>query len=148
MDVTDNTNSWLTIFHQNIRGLSDKNGELMCSLFGSKFAPHFLCLSEHFATLQNLLTLSLDNFYLSSNFSCINHIGRGVCIFTRADLQYSTCDVSQFCIVKTFEVCATQLDLGNCYVVIICIYRLPTGNFFNFLNQLDSTLKYLYTTNI
>jgi hypothetical protein len=61
-------------------------------------------------------------------------------------LQYSTCDVSQFCIEKTFQVCATQLDLGNYYIIVICIYRSPTGNFFNFLNQLDSTLKYLYNT--
>jgi hypothetical protein len=100
MHVTGNTNLWLTIFHQNERGLSDKSGELMCSLTSSIFIPHFLCLSEHFITLQNLSTISLDNYYLSSNFSCINRIGCGVCIFTRADLQYSTCNISQFRIEK------------------------------------------------
>jgi hypothetical protein len=83
MHITDNTNSWLTIFHEDERGLSDKSGELMCSLIISMFTARFLCLSEHFITLQNLSTLSLDNYYLSSNFSCINHIGCGVCIFTR-----------------------------------------------------------------
>jgi len=75
MHITDNTNSWLTIFHQNERGLGDKSGELMCSLINSMFTPHFLCLSEHFITLQNLSTILLDNYYLSSNLSCINHIG-------------------------------------------------------------------------
>jgi len=99
--------------HQNERALSDKSGELTCSLISCMFTPHFFCLSEHFITLQNLSTVSLDNYYLSSNFSCINHIGCGVCIFTRADLQYSTCDVSQFHIEKMFEDCASQLDLVN-----------------------------------
>lgn len=113
MHVVDNTNSWSTIFHQNEWGLSDKSGELTCSLISTMFTPHFHCLSEHFITLQNLSTISLDNCYLSSNFSCISHIGCGVCIFTRADLQYSTCDVFQFLIEKMFEDCASQLDLVN-----------------------------------
>lgn len=64
MHIIDNSNSWLTIFHQNETGLSDKNCELMCSLISSMFTPHFLCLSEHFVTLQNLSTISLDNYYL------------------------------------------------------------------------------------
>jgi hypothetical protein len=118
----------------------------MCSLISDKFTAHFICLSEHYTTLQNLSTISLDNYYLSYNFSHINHIGGGVCIFNGADLQYITCDVSQFCIEKTFEVCATQLDLGNYYIIIIFIYRSLSGNFFNFFNQLNSILKYLYNT--
>jgi len=64
MHITDNTNSWLTIFHQNERGLSDKSGEVMCSLITNMFTPHLLCLSEHFITLQNLSAISLDNYYL------------------------------------------------------------------------------------
>jgi hypothetical protein len=112
----------------------------MCSLISNKFTPHFICLSEHYTTLQNLSTISLDNYYLSSSFSRINCIGGGVCIFNGADLQYTVCDVSQFCIEKTFIVCATQLDLGSYYIIKICVYRSPAGNFLNFFNQLDSTL--------
>lgn len=111
------------ILHQSVRGLSDKSDELMCSLISNKFTPHFICLSEHYTTSQNLSTISLDNYYLSSSFSHINHIGTGVCIFTGADLQYTICDVSQFCIKKAFIVCVTQLHLGNYYIIIICIYR-------------------------
>jgi hypothetical protein len=111
------------ILHQSVRGLSDKSDELMCSLISNKFTPHFICLSEHYTTSQNLSTISLDNYYLSSSFSHINHIGTGVRIFTGADLQYTICDVSQFCIKKAFIVCVTQLHLGNYYIIIICIYR-------------------------
>jgi hypothetical protein len=134
------TNSCLIILHQSIRGLSDRSDELMCSLISSKCIPHFICLSEHCTTLQNLSTISFDNYYVPSNFSCINHIQGGVCICNGADLQCTICDVSQFCIEKTFEVCVTQLNLGNYYIIIICICRPPAGNFLNFFNHLDSTL--------
>jgi len=135
-----NTNLCLIILHQSITGLSDKSDELMCSLISSKFTPHLICLSEHCTTLQNLWTISLDDYYLSSNFSHINHFGAGVCIFTGEDLQYTICDVSQFCIEKNVRCCAIQLDVGNYYIIIIHVYRSPAGNFLNFFNQLDSTL--------
>jgi hypothetical protein len=61
-------------------------------------------------------------------------------------VQYTTCDVCQFCNEKMFEICATQLNLGNYYIIKICIYRLPAGKFFNFLDQLDSAFRYLYNT--
>jgi hypothetical protein len=111
--------------------------------------PHLICLSrDQLYSFTKFINHFTDNYYLSSSFSRINHIGDGVCIFSRADLQYTMCNVSQFCNEKTFEVCATQLDLGNSYIIIICIYRSPAGNFFNFLDQLDSTLKHLYNTRI
>jgi hypothetical protein len=53
MNTTDNTNTWLTIFYQNIRGLSVKSDEMMCSLISNKFTPHLICLSEHYTTIQN-----------------------------------------------------------------------------------------------
>jgi hypothetical protein len=55
---------------------------------------------------------------ITSIFSHINHVGGGVCVFSRADSPYTVCDVSQFCIEKTFEVCATQLDVGDYYFII------------------------------
>lgn len=62
-------------------------------------------------------------------------------IFDNANLQYSTCNISQLCTEKTFEVCATELDLENCCIIVICTYRSPAGNFYNFFSQLDSTSK-------
>jgi exonuclease III len=126
------------MFHQNIRGLKVKHDELICSLISHKVAPHLICLSEHYLTEQNLITINPENYNLSSNFSHTNYNG------TRFDLQHSLLDVSQFCIEKNFEICAVQIDLGNYYVIVVCIYRSQSGNFYNFLNQLDLTLKHLY----
>jgi hypothetical protein len=72
--------------------------------------------------MQNLLTILSDNYQLYSDCSHVNRAGGGACALTRADVQCSTCDMSQ--------VCATQLDLGNCYSIVIYIYRSATGIFF------------------
>jgi hypothetical protein len=118
----------------------------MGSLISNRFTLHLICLTEHYTTTQNLSTVLLDSYQLSPNFSHITHIGGGACIFTWADLRYTTCDGSQFCIEKTFEVCSTQFDLANYHIIVISSYRSPDGNFFKFLDQLDSTLKYLYNS--
>jgi hypothetical protein len=44
--VPNCTKKALSIFHQNVRGLRDKNNELLGSLLPE--LPHILCLTEHF----------------------------------------------------------------------------------------------------
>jgi hypothetical protein len=61
--------SSLTIIHHNIRGLKDKIDEIISPLTSNNI-NHYICLSEHYATEQNLLILNLENYYLASNFSC------------------------------------------------------------------------------
>jgi hypothetical protein len=78
-DITDNFSTSLTILHQNIGGLCDKSDELMCPLISNIFTLPFICLTEYYTTIQHILTISLDNYQLFSNFSCTNHIGGAVC---------------------------------------------------------------------
>jgi hypothetical protein len=47
-----------SLFHQNIRGLRDKNNELLGSLLPE--LPHILCLTEHFLTEQEIASLTID----------------------------------------------------------------------------------------
>jgi hypothetical protein len=51
------TRSSFSLFHQNIRGLSDKCEELYCSLITSKINPNIICITEHYTTEQNLSTI-------------------------------------------------------------------------------------------
>jgi hypothetical protein len=93
------------------------------------FNVRYIYSHDNFYILMVILTYfgsmecEINKQIITSIFSCINHIGGGVCVFTGTDLPYTMYDVSQFCIKKTFEVCATQLDLGEYYIIIICIYR-------------------------
>ena len=45
---------------------------------------------------------------------------------------------------KDIEACAIQLDLGCKKLCILAIYRSPSGDFTNFLKQLDLILQKLY----
>jgi hypothetical protein len=53
-------------------------------------------------------------------------------------------DLSQYCFEKVIEICTAQINVGNHLIILLCIYRSPSGNFGEFAIQLDLTLKYLY----
>jgi len=55
-------------------------------------------------------------------------------------------DLSQYCIEKVIEECAVQINIGNQFIILLCIYsyRSSSGNFDEFAVQLDLILKYLY----
>ena len=102
--------SSLTIIHHNIRGLKDKIDEIICPLTSNNI-NRYICLSEHYATEQNLLILNLENYYLGSNFSCTKCIGGGSCIYVRCHLQFNTFDISDFGLEKMCEICASRTVL-------------------------------------
>jgi len=52
-------------------------------------------------------------------------------------------DLSQYCTEKVIEVCAVQIKTGNHLIILLCIYRSPSGNFGEFAVQLDLILKYI-----
>jgi hypothetical protein len=122
----------LKVLHQNIRRLRDKNDELTCSLNSFDIIPHVLCLTEHFATTQNISFINLDNYQLSSSFSHTTFCGGGACIYIRKDLIHKSINVTQFCVEKTFEICVPHVHIGTVGFMILCIYRSPSGNFIFF----------------
>ena len=134
----------MTVIHQNIRGLSNKSDELICSFTTNQINPHIIRLSEHNLSTHNLLLINLENYYLGCSFSrSINH-GGGVCIYIRKDIHFVKRDVLHYCVEKIIEFCVVQIDTKTSHIVIICMYRSPVGNFEQFLSILDTALKYLY----
>jgi exonuclease III len=132
------------ILHQNIRSIRNKSEELINSLKIDGIDPHILCLSEHHMVEQDLLFLKLNGYTLGSSYSHQIFQKQGVCIFTRNDLCYNKIDVSYFCDEKHFEACAVQIDIKGFHIIIICIYRSPSGEFGQILRLLDSTLKSIH----
>jgi hypothetical protein len=51
--------------------------------------------------------------------------------------------LSYYCDEKNLETCAVQLEIKRFHIIIICIYRSPSGDSGHFLRLFDSTLKYL-----
>jgi len=53
-------------------------------------------------------------------------------------------DLNQFCREKDFEICALIMQLISTYLLVLCIYRSPSGDFSYFLTQLETVLNKLY----
>jgi hypothetical protein len=72
-----------------------------------------------------------------------NYQGGGVCIFIRSDMYFTPINLSQFCEEKNIEICSLKISLVKSNILIICIYRSPSGNFEHFINKLDKALNLL-----
>jgi exonuclease III len=135
--------SSFSLFYQNIRGLSDKCEELHCSLITSKIIPTIICITEHYTTEQNLSTIYLEGYTLAANYSRSSSKGGGSCIYVRNDVVFNIINVTQHGVEKISEPCAVKIDCGEHDTIVICLYRSPSGHFYQFLQILDSMLMYL-----
>jgi len=67
-----------------------------------------------------------------------------VCIFVRKDMNVNKIDILHNCREKDLEICAVELETEASKLIVLNIYRAPTGYFNQFLKKLDVALKYLY----
>ena len=67
-------------------------------------------------------------------------------MYINSFLESNMIDLLQYCIEKVIEECAVQINIGNQFIILLCIYsyRSSSGNFDEFAVQLDLILKYLY----
>jgi hypothetical protein len=89
-----------------------------------------------------------NDYYLASKFARQSYTGGGVCMLIKLDLESDAIDLTQYCIEKVIEACAAQIKVGFHSTILLCIYRSPSGNFGEFLEQLDLILEYLYKPKI
>jgi len=68
-----------------------------------------------------------------------------VCIYIHEDLQYFSISLDTYCKEKDIEVCAVKLNITSEQIIILAIYKSPSGNFTNFLKNLDSILNTWYS---
>jgi hypothetical protein len=71
-----------------------------------------------------------------------------VCIFVREDFDFFSISLDKYCKEKDIEVCAVRLQRPPIQLIILAIYRLPSGNFTTFLKNLDSILSIWYSNKI
>jgi len=71
-----------------------------------------------------------------------------VCIFVHEDLDFFSVSLDKYCKEKDIEVCALRLKITPLQLIILAIYRSPSGNFTNFLKNLDSILNIWYSNKI
>jgi exonuclease III len=88
---------------------------------------------------------SLEYYKLGTKFCRKQYKNGGVCIFVHESIGFNVISTQHICKAKDLEICAFKIKLTKIKIVIITIYRSPTGNYNCFLRKLDSFLNVLYT---
>jgi len=140
----NNSGKNLTLYHQNIRGISNKIDEFQISLYHNR--PQVICLTEHHLKTEEITSINLDQYKLGAFFCRQKFKGGGVSIYISQFLQCSLINLEKYCKEKDLEICALKINVQMNNFIIICIYRSPTGNFMHFLTQLEIILNGLYNT--
>jgi exonuclease III len=119
--------------------------ELLHSFEIDAINPHILCLREHHMAEQDLLHLSINAYQLGSSFCRKGLQKGGVCIFVKEDQLFNKIDISRHCKEQDLEICAIQLVTKSSNLIILSLYRAPSGDINEFLKRLDAILMYLYS---
>lgn len=93
---------------------------------------------------QELSALSLEGYKLGDSYCRQNLQKGGVCIFVRNDINFKNISLSKFSREKDLELCAVELELKSGNLIVIGIYRSPSGDFKHFLHLLENTLQHIH----
>ena len=145
---TKYTENSFTIFHQNICGLSNKQEELLHSL--TEHPAQIICLTEHHLHDEELEGMSLNQYTLGAKFCRKTHKCGGVCLFIKDNLHFANINMDKYSKEMDIEICTIKIHTPSCAIIVVTVYRSPTGDVTYFLNTLETATDQLYnnTTNI
>jgi hypothetical protein len=123
----ENSNTDLTIFHQNIRGLYNKADELVNSW--TTESPHILYLTKHHLHNHEINSTCIQYYNLGARYCSKNCKGSRLSMFVHDTLMFLTINLDGFCRDQDLEICAVQLHFSSIIFYILCVYRPPTGDF-------------------
>jgi hypothetical protein len=71
-----------------------------------------------------------------------------MCIFVHEEIEFFSISQDKYYREKDIEVCAVRLNVTPIQIFILAVYRSPSGNFTNFLKNLDSVLNKWYNNKL
>jgi len=107
-----------------------------------------VCLTEHHLRDQGMENLSMTHYTRGAKFCRKNLKQGGTSIFVHESLAFNNTDLQKSYIEQDIETCAIKIKLLASYIYVISIYRSPTGNFANFIKEIDAILNKLYKPSI
>ena len=121
----DDIRKQLVVYLQNIRSLKNKINELLISLTAK--TPDILCLMEHHLRDYEISNTCIPTFKLVAKY-CRHHLKQGgVCIYIHESLDFKNISLLNYCSEQDIELAAIQIKKQKGNIIIICIYRAPTG---------------------
>lgn len=134
------------IIHQNMQICANKGEQLEIFLIEEK--PCILCLTEHGLTSDEIKMFNIEGYSLISSFCRNNYKGGGVAIYAINRLimeEYMTQDKIMHAQEKNFELAIARVQ--EYQLVVITLYRSPTGNLDTFFDLITTILQKDYLAN-
>jgi len=91
------------LFHQNIRGLTNKLDEISITTQRNCIGPQLFCFIEHHLKKFEIDKLFLEDYILASSFCRETSLGGGVCILTNRRLKYKAIVLAPFVMKKPLK---------------------------------------------
>lgn len=126
----------------NIQSINKKFNDLEICLHNHR--AKIVCLTETWARKNELAVRKIQEYKYVTSFNRTLTHGGGCAIWSQPDLNIDPIDVSNFSVEKNFEVCAAMLNYKSAKIIILNIYRSPSGNYNNFVLALNAILEFLY----
>ena len=115
----------LTIYHQNVRGLSNKIHELEAHVL--PLLPHIICLTEHHLSNQEIGNISINQYLLGAFYCRSSRKFGGVNIFVHESLTHTNIDVNRYCHDYDLEACALKFKTrSEVYCIVSIGHQLVT----------------------
>jgi hypothetical protein len=95
-----------------------------------------------------LENITLHPYTLGAKFCRQTHKCGGVCIFVHDNMHCTNINVDRYSNKKDIEICAVKLHSLSHTIIIITVYRSPTGNIAYFLNNLEAAPNQVYNNTV
>jgi len=138
--------NYFIIYNQNIQGLKNKLDEFTITLAETK--PHVICISEHHLSNLYINMFHIPSYRLGANYCRTILKCGGTCIFVREDVHFSEINLSEHCKEKDLEITALKVNFKKVSLIIMCLYRAPSGDLKYFCDHLEEILLSLYNPKI
>jgi hypothetical protein len=101
----------LRLYHQNIRGLTNKTEELTTQ-WTTQFT-HLLCFTEHHLNESEINNVYIKHYTLGASYCRQSRTHGGVGIFMHNTLSYSAISLNKLCNDYDLEACAIKLIIST-----------------------------------
>ncbi|XP_049785881.1 uncharacterized protein LOC126188330 [Schistocerca cancellata] len=125
--------------HLNVQSIKNKIDEI--DMFLSSNPCHVFCVNEHWLSPAEIALYTPEGFELVSSYCRTKSSHGGVAIFIKrnSNIEYVAQKVDHFCKEQLFEIAA--LLLPKLKLVIISIYRTPSSDIHQFIDQMETLNK-------